>query len=85
MLNLFDGVSNYTYYLSGKKFDETPDEDIVNWFELEGLITFLTDKRYCSIGVYQDRKDQPVLTVNLVIGEDETLYVDATSFMNIKI
>ena len=80
-----DQVSNFTYYFDKNIVSNTDKDFLVRFLENEKLVTFYGDKKYVAVGEMIDQKGQSILSLNIVIGDDEDLFADAKSLINRKL
>lgn len=79
-----DQISNFTYYFDKNIVGVIDKENILNFLEGEKLAIFYGDKKYVAMGEIVDRSGQNLVSINIVIGDDENLFADAITLIGWK-
>ncbi len=80
-----DQVSNFTYYFDRNIVKRLEKEDLVNFLLHENLVDFYGDKKFVAAGEIIDSKGQLLISVNIVVGDDEDLFANPKSLVNCKV
>ena len=77
-----DQLTLLTLFLSSLGMESYTDDMFRALLEAEGLVRFLTDDRYVSAKRFMDAGGNDVWSVNIVIGDDETLFAKDNVHLN---
>ena len=68
-------VMMLTYFFSTRGLEDASDSTLTQLLVDEGLVEFLSDKRYVSALKTTDAAGSEMWSVNLVVGDDDLEYV----------
>ena len=71
-----DQVTHLSCVFSVIGLEDISEGEIQNLLEREGVVRFLTEKRFAGGRMWDDWSGQKMWSVGIVIGDDETLYAD---------
>lgn len=80
-----DQVSSFTYYFDRKSVIDLEKENLVRFLVDEELVDFFSDKNFVAASENFDSKGQLVISVNIVVGDDEELFANPKSLVNWKL
>jgi hypothetical protein len=71
-----DQATSLTYFFSTAGLETLNDVQCVELLEREGLVRWLTGFRSASAMPFTDAAGNSMWSVNLVVGDDETVYIE---------
>ncbi len=80
-----DQVSSFTYYFDRNIVVDLEKENLVNFLVDEELVDFLGEKKYVAASEIVDQKGQLVVSVNIVVGDDEELFANPRNLVSWKV
>ena len=72
-----DQVTSLTCFFSAIRLEDFSDEELQHLLEREGVVRFLTEKRFGCGRIWYDPSGHKLWSVNIVIGDDESKYADS--------
>lgn len=79
-----DQVSSFTYYFDRNIVNDLEKENLVKFLGDEELVDFYGDKKYVAASEIVDQKGQLIISVNVVVGDDEELYSNPKALVSWK-
>jgi len=72
-----DQISMLTIFFSTKGMSELDQKEIRTFVQNEGLVSFSenTDPKYCSAAKFSDDAENPLWSVNVVVGDEGKTYI----------
>jgi len=71
-----DQITSLTIFTSRKGIETKSDNEIADIIEKEGILSFLTDRRYVAAKPYTDASNNDMWSINIVVGDDENTFLD---------
>ena len=80
-----DQVSSFTYYFDRNIVVDLEKENLVNFLVNEELVDFFGDQKFVAASEIVDQKGQLVVSVNIVVGDDEELFANPRNLVSWKV
>ena len=80
-----DQISSFTYYFDRTIVHDLDKNNLVKFLIDEDLVAFFRNERYVAAGEFIDQKGQLVISVNIVVGDDDELYANPQTLISWKV